>query len=211
MNSRKFNTFAGIALALLFVLGISSSIAAQGRGGGGRPSGSPGNSGNAGGSGMGRGNSGVARGVNTSSNNSNGRSDRGRDTASNNSNGRSDDGMNRAREGGMNRNMPSGNELNRYRGIARKLNTTPENLRSQYESALAANPDLKFGQFVAANMISNNLNSRFPNITSAAILGGLQNGNSIGETLHNLGLGKDEARDIEKQTKREIKERKKQN
>lgn len=211
MNTKKFTTFAGVALALLLALGINSSIAAQGRGngGGGRPSGNPGNGG---GAGMGRGNGGgVDRGINTSSDRSNGRADRGRDTASERSNGRSDDGMNRARAGGMNRNTPSENELNRYRGIARKLNTTPENLRAQYETALAANPDLKFGQFVAANMVAGNLNSRFPNVTTAAILSGLQNGDSIGETLQDLGVGKDEAKEIEKQNKREMKAAKKQN
>lgn len=214
MKSGKFTVLAGIALAFLLVLGINSNIAAQGRGGG-RPSGNPGNSGGSGG-GMGRGgNSGVDRGIDTSSDRSNGRSDRGRDTASDRSNGRSDDGMNRAREGGrdseMNRNMPKDNELNRYRGIAGKLNTTPENLRAQYQAAQAANPDLKFGQFVAANMIAGNLSSRYPNVTSAAILSGLRNGDSIGKTLQNLGVSSSDAKDIEKRSKREMKESKKQN
>ncbi len=212
MKSRKFTVLAGIALAFLLVLGTNSNIAAQGRGGGGRPSGNPGNSGGSGNTG--RGNSGVDRGINTSSDRSNGRSDRGRDTASDRSNGRSDDGMERARSGRDNateRNMPKDNELNRYQGIARKLNTTPENLRAQYQAAQAANPDLKFGQFVAANMVADNLGSRFPNVTSAAILSGLQNGDSIGKTLQNLGVSSDEAKQIEKRAKREMKDGKKQN
>ncbi len=211
MKSRKFTVLAGVALAFLLVLGTNSNIAAQGRGGGGRPSGNPGNSGSSGN--MGRGNSGVDRGIDTSSDRSNGRSDSGRDTASDHSNRRSDDGLEHARSGRDNateRDMPKDNELNRYQGIARKLNTTPENLRTQYQAALAANPNLKFGQFVAANMIADNLSSRYPNITSAAILSGLQSGKSIGQTLQTLGLSESDAKDIEKQNKRAMKAAKKQ-
>jgi hypothetical protein len=186
------------------VLGMNSDIFAQGRGGGGgRPSGNPSSSrptNNGGGN--------VNRGITTSSQRSNGRSDNGLGNASRNSNGRSDDGLNRARTGG-NRELPDDNELNRYRGISRKLNTTPETLRSQYEAALASNPDLKWGQFVAANVIADNLNSRNSRITASAILAGLRSGDSIGETLRNLGLSSDEAKRIEKDAKRQIKESRK--
>ncbi len=204
MKLVKFTTFAGLALAFLLALGVNSNISAQGRGGG-RPSGNPGNGG-----GRPTANPGVDRGIDRSSDRSNGRSDTGRATASQNSNGRSDDGIDRARsrrDNGMrsNERMPNDNELNRYRGISQKLNTTPEALRSQYQTALANNPDLKFGQFVAANMIANNLGSRNPRVTASAILSGLQSGDSIGETLRNLGVSSSEAKDTEKRAKREMK------
>jgi hypothetical protein len=201
MKSGKLTTLAGIGLALLLVLGADSSVAAQGRGnGGGRPMGMPS----------------VDRGIDMSSDRSNGRSDRGRDTASERSNGRSDAGIERARSGRDNANrsndrLPNDSELNRYRGISRKLNTTPEALRSQYEAALAANPDLKFGQFVAANMIADNLGSRYPNVTTSAILSGLQSGDSLGETLRDLGVSSSDAKDMEKRAKREMKAAKNQN
>lgn len=204
MKLVKFKTFAVIALALLLVLGINSSVSAQGHSGGNHG----GNSGG-GGTGRGGGNSSGDRGVSTSSDNSNGRSDRGREIGSEHSDGRSEDGIDHARN--SHNSMPSDNELNRYRGIARKLNTTPENLRSQYEAALANNPDLKFGQFVAANMIADNLSSRNSNITASAILSGLQSGKSIGQTLQDLGLSSSEAKDIEKSSKRAMKDAKKHN
>lgn len=37
----------------------------------------------------------------------------------------------------------------RFRGVAAKLNTTPDALESAYQTALQANPELKRGQFVA--------------------------------------------------------------
>jgi hypothetical protein len=88
----------------------------------------------------------------------------------------------------------SDNELNRYRGLSRKLGTTPEEMRARYQAALLANPDLNYGNFVAANVIADNLNGRFPNVTSNSILAGLANGNSIGETLRDLRLTKEQAK-----------------
>ena len=105
--------------------------------------------------------------------------------------------------------MPSSNELNRYNGISRKLGVPPETLRAQYAAALLANPDLKFGQFVAANVIADNLNSRNSGITTSAILSGLRNGDSIGKTLKNLGISGDEADRIRKEADKQIKESKK--
>jgi len=102
-------------------------------------------------------------------------------------------------------------ELRQYTGISKKLGTTPEALRASYEAALAANPDLKWGHFVSANVVADNLGGRFPNITSAAILQGLADGDSLGRTLQNLGLGEEQADEVEKAAKREIKESKRQN
>ena len=201
--------FAVAAFALSFVLFAGADVSAQGRGGGGgRPAGVGGGNGGGRPSGVGQPTGmGVDRGLGTSSTRSGGRADDGRGNASTRSNGRSDAGLDRARAGGA----PDrdSNELRRYTGISKKLETTPEALRSSYEAALAANPDLTWGQFVAANVIADNLGTRYPNITSAAILTGLQNGDSIGETLEKLGLGEEQAEQAEKDAKREIKESKK--
>jgi hypothetical protein len=78
-------------------------------------------------------------------------------------------------------------------------------LRAGYQSALATNPDLKFGHYVAATRLAQNLGSRFPNITRSAILERLADGDSIGEALRDLGLSSDEANAAKKRAEREIK------
>jgi hypothetical protein len=87
-----------------------------------------------------------------------------------------------------------------------RLHTTANNLRDGYQSALLVNPNLKFGQYVAATRLGANLHGRYPNVTTNAILAGLANGNSIGRTLQNLGVGKDDAKQAEKIVDREIKD-----
>jgi hypothetical protein len=199
---------AGLALACLFVVGAHAVASAQGRGrggGGGNPgAGTPGRG--AGGPGLGRpGGVGVDRGVGRSSDRSDGRADGGRATASERSNGRSDAGLERARlrrENGRR----ADEELREHPGVAERLNTPPGRLREQYEAALALDPDLKFGQFVAANVLARNHGGRNPAITTEAILAGLRGGDSIGRTLQNLGLSSREAKDAEKRAKREIEE-----
>ncbi len=167
---------AGVALASLLILGVTTLASAQGRGrgsGGGRSAGPP---------------SGPPPGVGTASQRSGGRSDEGR-----------------ARAGERGNGLPTSNELNRFRGIARKLNTTPQALETQFLKARAANPRLTFGQFVAANVVAHNLGERHPNITTAAILAGLQSGKSLGQTLQSLGLSKGEAKSAIHQANDEIK------
>jgi len=97
-----------------------------------------------------------------------------------------------------------------FRGIASKLNTTPQALESAYQAALAANPKLTRGQFIAANVLAQNLGSKNSAITTKAILDGLASGNSIGKTLHSLGLSESEAKEAERAADREVKEAKKQ-
>jgi len=192
-------TATGLALACLLMVGMSTSAYAQGRGrGGGRGMGGPG----AGNPGMGRSNSGggVDRGINTSSDRSNGRADVGRGNASERSNGRSDEGLNRARENSRR----ADEDLNRHPGIAGGVNMSANQLRDAYNLALQSNPNLKFGQFVAATRLSQNLGSRYPNITRDAILSGLANDRSIGQTLRDLGLSSDDAKEAEKRVKREM-------
>jgi len=75
-----------------------------------------------------------------------------------------------------------------FRGIASKLNTTPEALETAYKTAVAANPKLTRGQFIAANVLAQNLGSKNPSITTQAILDGLKSGKSMGKTLQSLGL-----------------------
>ncbi|MDI1243186.1 MAG: hypothetical protein PSX80_14830 [bacterium] len=195
--------------ALMFVAAADTAFAQGGRpagagGGGGRPAGVGQPSGGGQPSGAG-----VDRGLGTASSRSGGRSDDGLGTASSRSNGRSDTGLERAR---MNRNNAperGSEELGRYTGLSKKLGTTPEALRASYESALLANPDLTWGKFVSANVVADNLGTRYPNITSAAILTGLQNGDSLGRTLKSLGMGEDDAEIAEKEAKRAVKAAKK--
>lgn len=206
MKIKSFNLFSVVALAAaLFIVGSQVSASAQGRGRGG----GGGNSGRGGGM---SGSPGVGRGLGTASGRSGGRSDDGLGNASGKSGGRSDDGLDRARARGENRDREralgdtprTDKDLHRFQGIARKLGTTPETLRAQYLAARAADPDLKFGQFVAANVIADNLGGRHTGITASAILSGLRNGQSIGQTLQDLGLSHSEAKLAEKNAKREI-------
>ena len=187
-------------LLVLLVASVQLMASAQGRGhgaGGGPPAGNPG-----GGPPMGVG---VGRGVGTSSDRSAGRADTGRGTASDRSNGRSDAGLDRARLQEQN-SQKADKELRDHPGMAANLHTTANDLRSGYKAALAANPNLKFGQYVAATRLSANLGARNPNITTNAILTELAAGKSIGQALQDLGLGKQEAKDAQKLTEREIKD-----
>lgn len=84
--------------------------------------------------------------------------------------------------------------LNAFRGIAAKLNTTPAALQYSFETARAANPKLSRGNFIAANVLADNLGARHPNISTQAILSGLQSGKSVGRTLQSLGLSASEAK-----------------
>lgn len=211
MNSKLMKKIAGMALAGLFVFGMQSIAVAQGRGGGGgRGSGNSGAGGAGRGGGIGRPDGvGVDRGIGTSSERSRGRADEGRGTASERSRGRSDEGLERARAARDNNSRRATEELREHPGIATRLNTPPGRLRDEYQAALATNPDLKFGQFVAATVLARNLGDRNPAITRSAILEGLANDKSIGRTLRDLGINEREAREAERQAKREIKESKK--
>jgi hypothetical protein len=99
-------------------------------------------------------------------------------------------------------------ELRDHPQMPGRLHTTANDLRSGYQAALVNNPNLTFGQYVAATRLGANLNRRHPNITRDAILGGLANGDSIGGTLQRLGMGNNEAKDAKKRVEREIKEAK---
>jgi hypothetical protein len=183
------------AFTVLFALVLSAdfSVYAQGRGrggGGGRPAGV------GGGSSMGgmHGNSGDPFG--RLPDRTTGRGNSGIDHARNPANDRA-----RAM-----RNAPDTNELNRYRGISKKLGTTPEALRAQYIAAATLNPDLKFGQFVSANVVADNLHSRFPNVTTSSILTRIANGDSLGQALKGLRVDGTTAKRAQKDAEQRIKD-----
>lgn len=88
--------------------------------------------------------------------------------------------------------------LERFRGPAIRLKTTPEVLEAAFELSRRTNPGLTHGQFTAANMLARNLRPRHANITTQAILSGLQGGKSIGQTLQGLGLSNSEAKQAKK-------------
>ena len=205
MDKRRLSIFKLILFSFL-VVSLSMSVMAQGKGrggggGGGRGSGS----GHAGGPPSGVG---VERGIGNSSVHSEGRSDKGRENASVKSGGRSDAGLERARMASS-RLRDADRELRDHPNMARHLKLNANDLRAGYQTALLTNPELKFGHYVSATRVSENLASRHPNITRDAILGGLASGRSLGQTLQDLGLSDREANDVRRRAEREIKEAKK--
>ena len=96
--------------------------------------------------------------------------------------------------------------LKAFRGIAAKLNTTPAALQNAFENARAANPKLSRGNFIAANVLADNLGARYPGITTHAILSGLQSGKSVGQTLQGLGLSAAEAKQARRAANRDTKD-----
>jgi hypothetical protein len=207
MRFIKFTALASISMAFLLAFGALSETFAQGRGGGrpanpGRPAdaGRPTNPGRPSDAGRPT-NPGVDRGIGTASERSGGRSNRGLETASERSGGRSDAGLQRARMQRENSNRAD-REINENPGIGRAMGMNASELRNSYQAALADNPSLKFGEFVRAQMIANNLSSTNPGITSDAILSRMATGSSIRESLTNLGLTKAAAKRAEAAAKR---------
>ncbi len=80
-----------------------------------------------------------------------------------------------------------------FTGVAKQLDTTPQALEDAYQAALATNSKLTRGQFIAANILAKNLGTKYPGVTTDAILSGLAGGNSIGQTLEAAGVPADEA------------------
>jgi hypothetical protein len=91
-----------------------------------------------------------------------------------------------------------------FRGIAPKLNTTPEGLETAYKTAVAANRKLTRGQFIQANVLAQNLGSKNPGITTQAILDGWKSGKSLGKTLESLGLSAKDAGKAQDEANSEI-------
>jgi hypothetical protein len=196
------NLFSALLITIAFALAFAANASAQGKGHGGGGGGGRGASPGGPPSGVG-----VDRGVGRSSDASMGRSDEGRGNASTRSNGRSDAGLERARIASQNLH-DADNDLRRHPNIANDLHVNANDLRAGYQAALATNPNLTFGNYVAATRLAQNLGGRNPAITRDAILAGLANGDSIGKTLRNLGLNDDEAKAAKKRVDMQIKQSK---
>jgi len=197
----KRNLLVAVVVAIA-VVALATSALAQGKGRGG---------GVGGGRGSGGGQpTGVGVGLERSSDASRGRADEGRGNASIRSDGRSDAGLDRARLARENMNNAN-RELRRHPHIASDLHVNANDLRADYQAALAVNPNLTFGQFVAATRLERNLGDTHPDITRTAILAGLANGDSLGRTLRNLGLGKDDANAAVRRAETQIKNSKGRN
>jgi hypothetical protein len=183
MRTKILFSLGAVLIAVAFAVAMSPSVVAQGKGhggGGGAPGGPPAGTG-------------VDRGLGRSSDASMGRADTGRGNASDRSNGRSDAGLDRARLA-SDKLRTADNDLRKHPNLASDLHVNANDLRAGYQTALIANPNLTFGQYVAATRLAHNLGDTNPNITRAAILAGLANGDSIGKTLQKLGLSKDESK-----------------
>jgi hypothetical protein len=200
MSKTELEKIFYTAILCLFVVSLTTTVFGQGRSGG-RGGGQGSSAGNSGGPPSGVG---VDRGIGNASGRSNGRSDDGLGNASDRSNGRSAAGLDRARMAAENGHQAD-KDLRDHPGIANTLHVNANDLRSGYQAALAVNPNLKCGQYVAATRLEQNLHSRFPNITRDAILAGLASGDSLGRTLQNLGLSSNEASEAKKQAEREMK------
>jgi hypothetical protein len=194
---------AQTGLLCLLVLVLATAAFAQGKGKGGGGGRGSGGSSSRGGPPPG---TGVDRGLGNASERSGGRSDDGLSNASTKSKGRSAEGIERARSNNLRR---ADDDLREHPNLAKALHTNANDLRSGYQAALATNPDLTFGNYVAATRSSQNLNPRFPNVTRDAILGGLNSGRSLGQTLQDLGLNEREAKEARKRADDEIKKAKK--
>lgn len=208
MTNMWISRVTKLFMVTLVVACLASGALGQGRGhgggvGGGRGSGASGGSMGGPPSGVG-----VDRGLGNASERSGGRSDTGLGNASNRSNGRSDAGLERARMASTNLRRAD-DDLRDHPGIAPALHTNANDLRRGYQAALLQNPDLTFGNYVAATRVSQNLGRRFPGITRTAILDGMASGMSLGRTLQDLGLSKDQANDAKKQAERDIKDARK--
>jgi hypothetical protein len=167
----------GLMLILSVVFALSSVAFAQGKSNG-KGKGKSGN--------VGRGNQG----------NSDTNDDRGR--------GRDEDNDNKGR--GKDRDSDDYNNHNskRYNGLAKKIGMSPEAAQTWYETEKRLNPDLTYGQFVAANMIARKHGSHYPNLTTERILGELRDGRSLGQAIKNLGLNDKDAEKERKRIRKEI-------
>lgn len=206
MNIKRYGRLGLLTCVAFLVLGLATSALGQGRGRGGGVGGGRGSGGGAGVGSPGGPPSGIGvdRGISTSSDRSGGRSDTGHATASEKSKGRSDAGLERARLAENNRRQAD-KDLRDNPGMTRTLHTSANDLRAGYEAALLTNPNLKFGNYVAATRLAQNLGSRHPGITRSAILNGLASGRSLGQTLQDLGLSDRESSEARKLADREIK------
>jgi hypothetical protein len=110
-----------------------------------------------------------------------------------------DDGWNRDEKGKgkAKKNDSLTGSDNRFRGLSKKLGRSPESLRDWYNNERAVNPNLSYGQFVAANMVARN-----HNMSAETILRGLRRGRSIGQILKGSGWDDDRIKNERKRLKK---------
>ena len=180
----KIKVLAAFAAAVLFCLAANSNAVAQGRGGGnkGGGGGKPANAGQSGG----QGNSGQS-GNHGNSGNKGSKSDTGTtDVITSNDHGKPDKSAKNIEKARAKAARLGDNELNRYKGLSKKLGTTPEEMRARYQAALIQNPNLTYGNFVSAHMVEDNLGDRYPGVNSGAILDRMAKGRSLGQAMQDL-------------------------
>jgi hypothetical protein len=182
---RYFTVSAVLTVALLLGGSIVSAQGNDAGGGGGRPGGSP--------------------AANPGSKTTTPQSSSGKSSTSSKS-GKSSSKNSTTSSRNGNGNMPSDAEMSKYRGISTKMGTTTDVWGQQYHDAYMANNNLKFGQFVTANVVADDLHSRYPNVTSEAILAGYRQGHSIDQTLRSMNVDAATAKAAEKNAERRIKE-----
>jgi len=88
---------------------------------------------------------------------------------------------------------------NGYQGLSNQTGMSRESLQEWFEQERQLNPNLSFGQFVAANMIAKN----HQGLSAQTILTGLRAGKNIGQTLHAEGWDKRRIKEERKRVKRE--------
>ena len=153
MKQKNLIKLLGGFVGLLLILGLSADVLAQGKG-----------------KGNGKGNSSSTRE----------KSDKSKSSDDSLWSGFPEDKNKQKRGNGNNSSL---NKSQRFKGLSKKTGVSADRLQSRFEYERKLNPDLTYGQFVAANMISRNHRG----ISTDDILGGLRNGKSIGQTLKNKG------------------------
>lgn len=98
-----------------------------------------------------------------------------------------------------NKQKGEGKSNNRFKGLSKKTGISAETLQTRYEVEKRLNPDLTYGQFVAAHMIAKNHRG----ISTNDILDGLRNGQSIGQILHDRGWDKNKIHQERKRIKKD--------
>jgi len=129
MNGKWSIKILGILIGLMLVVGLSTSVLAQGKG-----------KGNGKGNGNGSGNS----------------SSRGNSNKSKNSDDSLWNGFPDDRNGRGNGNNANRGNSQRFKGLSKKTGISEDALRARFEYERQLNPRLTYGQFVAAHMISRN-------------------------------------------------------
>jgi hypothetical protein len=176
----KFKFLTAFAAAFLFCVAADSNALGQGKGGGNKGGGKPAHAGQSGNHGN-SGNKGSKPDSGTT------------DVITSGDHGKPDKGAKNADKAAKNAEKArekaarlADKDLNRYKGLSKKLGTTPEEMRARYQAALLQNPNLTYGNFVSSHMVADNIGDRYPGVSSAAILDRMAKGRSLGQAMQDL-------------------------